>query len=134
MNTVKDHEVGSIKKTSCNNFKTRLVRYLVDVVRLIVGQFELGRVVVDVSDADGQLDGRGEAARILGGRHDQLVDLGLTHVLEVEVLGQSDVARHRTDVERAGALAVGLQRVADLAIGERLGPHRDDAVRRRQCS
>ena len=68
--------------------KTLFVRYLVNVVRLIVEQFELGRVVVDVGDADGQLDGRGEAARVLSGCHDQCVDLGLAHVLEVEVLGQ----------------------------------------------
>lgn len=85
---------------------------LVHVVRLVVGQLELGRVVVHVRDADHQLDGGGEAARVLRGGHDQLVDVGLAEVLKVEVLGQFDDARGGADVEGAGALALGLQGVS----------------------
>ena len=76
------------------------------------------------------LDRRGETARVLGGRHDQLVDVRLAEILKVEILGQTHVARRRSDVERAGALALRLEGVADLALGERFRPHRDDAATR----
>ena len=52
-------------------------------------------------------------------------------VFEVEVFGQSHVARRRSDVERTGALVLRLERVADLPLGERFGPHRDDAKQQR---
>ena len=74
------------------------------------------------------LDGRGETARVFGGRDDQLVDVRLSQVFKVQIFGQPHVARRRTNVERSGSLAVGFQRVADLSLGERFRPHRDDAA------
>ena len=73
------------------------------------------------------LDGGGETARVLGSGDDQLVDVRLSEVLKVEIFGQTDVAGRRSDVERPGALSLRLQRVADLPLGERFRPHRDDA-------
>ena len=73
------------------------------------------------------LDGGGETARVFGGGDDETVDVRVAVVLKVEVFGQADVAGGRSDVERPGALVLRLQRVADLPLGKRLGPHRDDA-------
>lgn len=79
---------------------------LVHVVRLVVRQLELGCIVVDVRHADGQLHRGGEATRVLGGCDNQLIDMRLTQVLEVEVLGQLDYARIRANVEGASALTL----------------------------
>lgn len=75
------------------------------------------------------IDWGGEASRVLGGSDDELVDVRLTHVLEVELLGELDDAGGGADVEGAGALALRLQGIADLAVGKRLRLHGDDAAK-----
>ena len=74
------------------------------------------------------LDGCRESAGIFGSCDDQLVNVRLSKILKVQVLGQSNVAGRRSNVESSSALAVGFQRVADLSFGERFRPHRNDAA------
>lgn len=54
----------------------------------------------------------------------------LSQVLEVQLLGQFHDAGRGSDVKRAGALALRLERVPYLSVGERLGFHRYDAAKK----
>lgn len=76
--------------------------------------------------------GGGEAARVLGGCHNQRVDVGLAQILKIQLLGQLDDARGGSYVEGSGALALGLQGVADLAVGKGLGLNRNNAGKSRE--
>ena len=76
----------------------------VNVVGLVIWQLELWRVVVDVGHPDGELDRGGEAATILSGGHQQLVDVRLPQVLEIQFLRQLDNAGGRPDIEGSRAL------------------------------
>lgn len=69
----------------------------------------------------------GEAARILGGSHDEAVHVWLPQILKVQFLGKLHNARCWPNVERPGALSLSLQSVPDLSVCKRLCLHRDDA-------
>lgn len=78
------------------------------------------------------LNGRGETARILGGCHNQRIDMRLSQVLKVQLLGQLDNARRGSNVKGAGALALRLQRIPYLSVRKGLGLNRNDAAKRKK--
>lgn len=73
------------------------------------------------------LNGCGETARVLGGSHNQRIDVRLTQILKVQFLGQFHNTRRWSNVEGASALSLRLQRVPYLTVRKGLGLNGNDA-------
>lgn len=76
------------------------------------------------------LNGCGEAARVLGGSHNQRIDVRLSQILKVQFLGQFDYTRGGSNVEGTRALSLRLQRITYLTVRKGLGLNRNDAEKR----
>lgn len=70
---------------------------------------------------------RREPSGIFRGSYDEGIGLRLSQVFVVQILGEFDHPSRGADVEGACPFTLRPKRVADFAVGKRLGLHLDDA-------